>query len=220
MSKKILLFCIFITLTSTTILPQGRMYRAVWFSAHSGFMLSSKNNIEDTYDSKAGFVYGIGAGLPVSGRTYIYGKATWFSLSGTPVVENWGYRDDEWTLLESHREGKAEYSQWLINAGMLVNLYRTENWAVGINGGLSWSSIEEKKSSVDGNITSGFEGSGVIGTFAGLTVERNIFDNRFTVFAEPQYNFTFETISGFVGNYGGLNMNIGIRFYIGERIFK
>lgn len=202
-----------VMLSTVSIYAQSDSLKSSFFSLHSGIFLTSLENFDETYDSQYGFVYGLGIGMPLSTRLSIYGKATLFSKSGSPVIKTYNYENGTRTLVSESREGSASFTQWIINGGLLYNYPINENWILGLNGGITYSIVSEKQKNGGGDTILSIEGSGIFGFFFGGILERKFNKSSFSLFFEPQYNSSRSDVLNYVGNYGGLNLNIGARYY-------
>jgi len=217
MLKRIQIIIVFTIICSTLIYSQDQNFKTAFLSVHSGIFLTSIEDFDKTYDSQFGLVYGLGAGLPLSTRLYIYGKATLFSKSGTPVIKTYNFVNGTPVLVSETREGSANFTQWIINGGFLYNFFLSQDWTLGINAGITYSRVSEEQKNNSGTISSSVDGSGIFGFFTGALIEKNFSESNFSVFIEPQFNYTRSDILKYVGNYGGLNINIGARYYFKER---
>ncbi|MBI5661881.1 MAG: hypothetical protein HZC46_07020 [Ignavibacterium album] len=216
MQKKILIF-VLIIISSLSIFAQGENLKSVFLSVHSGIFLTSIEDFDKTYDSQLGLVYGLGIGLPLSTRSYLYGKATYFSKRGTPVIQTYNFENGTPVLVSETREGSASYTQWIFNGGFLYNFFLSRDWTFGLNGGFTYSTISEEQKNNSGTVSLSVDGSGIFGFFIGGVLEKNFNQSPFSIFIEPQFNFSRSDVLRYVGNYGGLNLNVGARFYFKER---
>ena len=202
---------------SFVIFPQNNNFKSVFISTHSGIFLTSIENFDKTYDSNLGLVYGLGIGLPLSTRSYIYGKATLFSKSGTPVIQTYSIVNGTPVLVSESREGSASFTQWLINGGFLYNFFLSQDLTLGVNAGITYSIVSEEQKNNSGSVRLSVDGSGVFGFFFGAVLEKNFDQIPISIFFEPQYNFMRSDVLNYTENYGGLNLNLGIRYYFKER---
>jgi len=216
MQKKIITL-VLVLISSLSIYAQSENLRSPFLSVHSGVFFTSVDNFDKTYDSQLGLVYGLGVGLPLSTRSYLYGKASLFSKSGTPVVQTYNFVNGTPVLVSEKREGSASYTQWIINGGFLYNFFLSPAWTLGLNGGITYSIVSEEQKNNSGTISLSIKGSGIFGFFIGGVLEKNFDKSSFSVFIEPQFNFMRSDILSNVGNYGGLNLNLGVRYYFKER---
>ena len=213
--KKILFLMMFFI--SILVFPQNNNSKSVFISAHSGIFLTSIENFDKTYDSNLGLVYGLGIGLPLSTRSYIYGKATLFSKTGTPLIQTYNFVNGTPVLVSETREGTASFTQWLINGGFLYNFFLDPDWTLALNGGVTYSIVSEEQKNNSGAVRLSVDGSGVFGFFFGAVLEKNFDQSPFSIFFEPQFNFMRSDVLNYTDNYGGLNLNLGLRYYFKER---
>jgi hypothetical protein len=217
MLKKNHVIIVFIFLCTESMYSQNENMRSPFLSVHSGVFLTSIDNFDKTYNSQLGLVYGLGVGLPLSTRSYIYGKATIFSKSGTPVIQTYNFGNGTPVLVSEIREGSATFTQWIINGGFLYNFFLSRDWTLGINGGITYIRVSEEQKINSGTMVSSVDGSGIFGFFIGGVLEKNFDKSPFSLFIEPQFNFSRSDVLRYVGNYGGVNINIGVRYYFKER---
>jgi len=175
--------------------------------------MSANKDFDKTYNSRLGFAFGGAFGLPLSAQSFLYGKVTYFSKTGVPLTYWVSLQNG--TLVETTvpGNGTVSFSQWIINFGALENVRLTKELALGINGGLTYSIFSEKAMSSGGFTTSTTTGKGLLGLFAGIDLENRFADSPISVFVEAQYNYAWPFISSLIGDYGGLNLTAGIRYY-------
>ncbi len=75
---------IILLILASNLFSQTNNSKLFYLSINAGLYITSLENFDETYDSKLGFVYGLGAGLQLSSKSYLFGKATLFSKSGIP----------------------------------------------------------------------------------------------------------------------------------------
>lgn len=212
--KRILLLC---SAFVATLLAQESNVKSAFISANLGGFIIAHNDFEKVYDSKFGFAPGISLGFPLSSKLYLLGKATYFSKSGVPVIATYSYDTTAgWVKTTERKEGTASFREWLINVGLHYNIFLTESYTLGIHGGAVFTFLsEEQNTPASGSST--LEGSGMLGYFGGVSIERDFEDSPFTLFAETEYNLSRNDIKSFVGDYGGLNLTVGVRYYFKDR---
>ncbi len=91
---------------------------------------------------------------------------------------------------------------------------------MGINGGITYSNFTENINDSNGINRATRKGNGIFGFFIGTLLEKSFQNIPFTIFLETQYNFIRYDILGIVSNYGGLNLNVGGKYYFGNRKMK
>ena len=201
-------------LSTNHVEAQERKLESAFVSANLGGFITARDGFENVYDSKFGVVPGVSLGLPLSSRMYLYGKATYFAKNGIPVVTTISFDSTGAVSTVSERkDGTAIFRQWIFNAGLYHNMFLSKEYTLGVNGGATITTFHEDQKS-SGGISSASDGVGFLGYFAGLSLERNFENSPFSVFAETQYNYSS---TPFIGNYGGVNLTLGVRYYFKDR---
>jgi hypothetical protein len=171
-------------------------------------------------DYATGVVVGGGLALPLTSSRNglsLIGKATYFSKSGTPSVTSITFSNGQITSQTMPANGTASLKQWLFNGGLACT-FPIAMIKVSIRSGLVFTSIKEHKEVYDSTfakyLISDSKGGGLLGVFAGVGIEKSIWTDSLLVFAEADWNISFTNILVAIGNYGGRNLNIGIRYYL------
>jgi hypothetical protein len=149
----------------------------------------------------------------LSAQTFLYGKVTYFSKTGVPLIYTLSLQNGTFVGTTAPGNGTATFRQWIIDFGALENLSLTKDLALGINGGLTYSMFSEEYRLSGSSSVSTNTGKGLLGIFAGVDMENRFADSPISVFAEAQYNYAWPFISFVIGDYGGLNLTTGIRYY-------
>jgi len=198
-------------LLPTSLISQTTDHPSVFISVNIGGFITAYEDFSKVYDSNIGFAFGAGLGLPLTNKLYIYGKATYFAKKGVPVVSTYNYQNGILVNIVETRDGSASYKQWIYNGGLQYNFTLSDEYNLEINSGVTYTSIiEEKKSS---NVSSFLNSSGVLGLFCGVGIEKKFQESPFAVFTELQYNYSRKDIIVAVGNYSGINMTLGLRYF-------
>lgn len=213
MKHILLLSLIFIS----SIYAQQTNFKSAFISANLGIYDVAQSQFDQVYNSNIGFMPGISLGLPISTRTYVYCKASYFSKEGVPVIYSYELQNGNFVLSSESREGTAKFREWLFNAGLLYNIFLSEEYTLGVNGGIVLASIYEDKEVPTDSYPLTSSGGGLLGVFGGVSLERNFDNSPFSIIGEIQYDFSRSDILSAAGNNGGLNVNIGGRFYFHER---
>lgn len=215
MLKKISLIAILLLSAQLALFSQTRDYPPVYFSLNGGGFISSRENFSNQYDSNIGFTAGGGLGVPVSSRLYLTGRATYFSKSGTPLTVINQYSQDKLVQATEIRSGSAKFTQWLINAGIEYKISLSENFKLYPMAGIAFSKTTEKVITEYINYQIDTKASGILGYYAGTGLERKFETIPLSAFAEAYYNFYLKELSSSImGNIGGANFNLGIRYYL------
>jgi len=200
--------------TSITI-PQSAKISSPFVSVNVGGFITTHEDFSKVYDSNLGFVFGGGAGLPLEKNWCLYGKVTYFSKTGVPVIYSYNYQNWHIVSTNERKEGTATFKQWIINGGFQYNEFLSEDFTLGINGGITFAIISEQERNSSGSVLSSTDGTSAFGFFIGLALERNFQDSPISAFIEAQYNYAIHDILS--GNYGGVNLSLGLRYYFKDR---
>jgi hypothetical protein len=205
-------------LLNVDLFSQTANSNKAFFSLDIGGTITAREDFDQVYSSKFGISYGAGFGIPLSSKLYIYGKATYFSKTGVPIFYTLTYdtTSGEFVKTNERKEGSASYSQWFFNPGLQYNFILSDEYTFAINGGFTFTRTDEEQKGLDGS-TSIAKGSGLLGYFGGIALEKNFIDSPFSIFAEAQYNFSRQNILNVIGNYGGTNLALGIHYYFKDR---
>jgi hypothetical protein len=193
-----------------TSMAQTSQQGLVYVSAHAGGFVSSLEGFENIYDSRLGFAFGGGFGLPLLNHLYLHCDATYFSRTGSNILTAL----PTWT-----RPGPVNYRQWLVDGGLQYDFILSDRYSLNLLGGITFTSVSEDIHTYDllsspvGVDEIMPERGKVFGYFAGLSVERSFESSPFAIFADAQYNFTRMTMFYWTGNYGGVNVHAGVRYY-------
>ncbi len=203
----LILLPLLVAISQTAEPPSG------FISANAGGFLSAKKDFDKAYNSPLGFAFGGAFGLPLSAQTFLYGKVTYFTKTGVPLIYTLSLQNGTFVGTTAPGNGTATFRQWIIDFGALENLSLTKDLALGINGGLTYSMFSEEYRLSGSSSVSTSTGRGLLGIFAGVDMENRFADSPISVFAEAQYNYAWPFISFVIGDYGGLNLTTGIRYY-------
>jgi|WetSurMetagenome_2_1015567.scaffolds.fasta_scaffold227073_1 hypothetical protein len=206
------LFIIVILIANIQIkcIAQDSIDRKGFISVNSGIYLPSMINFNRIYDSHYTFINGISLGIPFTNEdVFFYCKVMYFQKSGTPIIYHFNSSNGVSNIYTT-QEGDVALQQLLVNIGIQYNFSFELTNILTFNGGFSLIKASEKISNSPSNSES--KASGFAGYFLGTGYEKRIF-NKFGLFSEIQYNFDRLIFKTLDINYGGTNINIGIRYY-------
>lgn len=182
-----------------------------YLSAHLGAFISSRSDFASTYNSNTGLAFGVGAGLPFTSQLYLCARATYFSKSGTPWWYTYSFQNGTTTLVSKVRDGSAEFKQWIFNAGLRYNFPILTTYQLGVGAGVTVTMFSESDRSANGLGSSENSGEGALGYYGELDIQRRLRNTPLVVFGDVRYNLTRQTVLAAVGNYGGVDLSIGVR---------
>lgn len=175
------------------LLSQTQYRPLLYLSGHTGIYIPASDDFKENYGTDTGFVFGLGFGVPIfSPRIYLFAKASYFSKSNDENV-------------------KASLKEWIINGGFKYRFLQSGAYHLYVSaGGTVIAGIREKVEFPDGTGW-GLNGSAV-GYFLGGGIERSFPGKPVSLFAEAEYNTSWESTVNFKER-GGVNVNLGICFY-------
>ena len=172
-------------------LAQSPSRTPAFVSVGLGPFWTDRSGFAETYGSRAVLAGAVGFGLPVARHLHLYGKVMY--------------------MAEKSLDETAQFKQWLVNAGLQYGLPLLDDIILAFQGGVAYSVVSEETHNADG-LSSSLHGSGIQGLFGGVGAERTFDRSPWSVFAEIQYNTTRSDIASLVGEFGGLNIMLGIRY--------
>lgn len=198
------------------IYAQQHEVKSVFVSANLGIYNIADDNFSKVYDSNMGFAPAISLGLPLSTRTYIYAKASYFIKNGVPYTSTYSLVNGQFVLTSEKREGTATFRELILNTGLLTKIFLSLDYTLGLDGGLTFVSQIEKSSNPSGSLKTTISADGLIGFFGGVMIERNFGLSPFSLTGDIQYNLSIRSVLGLQNN-GGVKADIGLRYYFKER---
>ena len=222
--KYIKLLFLSLIFSGSLIYSQETNGKSGFISLNTGTFISSIDQFSKTYDSRFGFIYGIEVAIANTEQTYFFIKVSYFAKNGTPVTNDFDYSSGYPIFVKVNKEGSAKFTQLLMNEGFIYNLFLDSDWTLGLNGGITFCLVSKEEKNARGDTYYSTDASGMFGVFIGAALEKKFNDSHVSVFLEPQYNYVKSNVliinsttnNVYIGNYGGLNLSAGIRFYFKE----
>jgi hypothetical protein len=213
--KRLLLWAL---IFSFNLYGQQKEIKSVFISANLGIYNIADDHFSKTYDSNIGFAPAISLGLPLSTRTYLYGKASYFIKNGVPYTNTYSLVNGQFVLTSEKREGTATFKELILNAGFLTKIFLSADYTLGLDGGITFVSQIEKGSDSSGNLQTTNSEDGLMGFFGGVMIEHNFGLSPFSLTGDIQYNYSIRSalLLG-LQNDGGVKADIGLRYYFKER---
>ena len=85
---------------------------------------------------------------------------------------------------------------------------------MGINFGITNLRLFEEHYNSEGILSMEFEGKGLSSLFVGGAFEHRFSDHPFSLIVDTSYDFPFKEIEAYIGDYGGLSISAGLRYYL------
>ncbi len=169
----------------------------------------------DRSQNPAGSTFGAGFGFPVSKQLSIFSQLMYLSQSDFTAYEVLNYSRNGVSINNELTELNASFSQLIYNLGLEYNFFLSEQFKLGINGGFSYSLINQEASLPSGQLISKLNNDGVFGYFGGANLEKGFTDSNFSLFIEAQYNYANKDAVFYRTKFSGMNYMFGIKYYLG-----
>jgi len=212
---KVVIIVIILFSISQSLLYSQDTIRKAFVSFHTGGYIPSRGDFDKIYGTPVAFINGLSLGIPFTNRDiYFYVKAMYYYKSGIPIVYHYTYNNGV-SSTTTTQEGKIVINNWLFNGGIQENFSVGNNYKIHLNAGLSFvKSSEVVKTPPESKIAL----SGWAGYYIGIGGEKRFANLPFGVFVEYQYNLDRLIFKSLGLNYGGSDINTGLRFYFSQTI--
>lgn len=213
--RLVILFILFI---STTNIAQIHLRSNTPFI--SGMAGAAKLNLSgNDGQNPFSFTFGGSFGIPVPfvKNLFLYARTSYTSQSNFQSFYNTSYLNNTVQLSEDFTEVNSSFSQLILNGGLLYNFILSEEFVLGINGGLTFMVINQEARLRTGRVISSIDNERIWGAFGGLIAEKRWDDSNFSTFAEAQYNYAESDAFYRPGTLSAMNYTFGVRYYIVAR---
>ena len=116
-------------------------------------------------------------------------------------------------------EANSSFSQLLLNGGLLYNFYLSDEFTIGINGGVTFSILNQEAVLIGGQVISSVSNEAIWGYFGGIILEKGLEDSNASIFAEAQYNYAVSDAPYRASALNAMNFAFGARYYLSGRRF-
>jgi len=216
--KKSLLPLAIVFLLYTSIFPQLNRYEnSVFLGGMAG---AAKLNFSGNEgQNPLSFVVGgsIGIPLPVVKNLYLYARTAYTSQSNFQSFYNTSYLNYSVQFSNEFVEVNSTFTQLILNGGLLYNFLVTDEYTLGINGGLTFMVVNQEARLRTGVVISSVENENIWGAFGGLIGEKRWDDSNFSTFLEVQYNYAESDAVYRPGSLSAMNYTFGARYYLSGR---
>ena len=215
--KKILsIFLIFTFFTIVNVFPQSRIEHSSVFI--SGMVGTAKVSLSGNgQQNPTALAFGGSFGIPITKNLYLYTRTSYTSKSNFQSFYNIAFLNSSVSLTEEFVQANSSFSQLLINGGLLYNIRITEEFVLGLNGGLTFMVLNQEAKLRTGQVVSSIDNENIWGAFTGVIVEKSWEDSDVTTFFEAQYNYAESDALYRSDALNVMNYTFGIRYYLSGR---
>lgn len=165
------------------------------------------------------FVFGgsIGIPVPIVKNLFLYARTSYSSYSNFQSFYNTAYLNNVVQLSDEFVEVNSSFSQLILNGGLLYNFLVTDEFVLGINGGLTFMVVNQEARLRTGRVISSVDNENIWGAFGGIIAEKRWDDSDFSTFVEAQYNYAESDAVYRPGALSAMNYTFGVRYYLAGR---
>ena len=216
--KKIILFLIiFFLVTSAAMAQSGRLNNSVFFGGMAGAAMI--NTSDNNGRIPVSFVVGGSIGIPVPfvKNLFLYARTSYTSQSNFQSYYNTSYLNYSVQFSNQFIEVNSSFSQLILNGGLLYNFLVTDEFVLGVNGGLTFMVVNQEARLRTGTVISNVDNENVWGAFGGIIGEKQWDKSNFSTYLEAQYNYAESDAVYRPGALSAMNYTFGVRYYLAGR---
>jgi len=216
MKKILTILFVFTFFSFVNVFPQSRIEHSSAFI--SGMVGTAKVSLSGNgQQDPTALAFGGSFGLPITKNLYLYTRSSYTSKSNFQSFYNTAYLNSSLSLTEDFVQTNSSFSQLLINGGLLYNIRITEEFVLGLNGGLTFMVLNQEAKLRTGQVVSSIDNENIWGAFTGVIVEKSWEDSDVTTFFEAQYNYAESDALYRSDALNVMNYTFGIRYYLSGR---
>ena len=216
MKKILTILFVFTFFSFVNVFPQSRIEHSSAFI--SGMVGTAKVSLSGNgQQNPTALAFGGSFGIPITKNLYLYTRSSYTSKSNFQSFYNTAYLNSSLSLTEDFVQTNSSFSQLLINGGLLYNIRITEEFVLGLNGGLTFMVLNQEAKLRTGQVVSSIDNENIWGAFTGVIVEKSWEDSDVTTFFEAQYNYAESDALYRSDALNVMNYTFGIRYYLSGR---
>jgi len=211
--KALTIFTVFIISISVTCISAQKLHRnSLFFGGLVGG--AQINNSNPGSDGTVALSFGGSFGIPITTNLFIYTRASYSSKSNFQSFYNTDYLTSKFQLSDQFVEANSSFSQLLLNGGLLYNFYLSDEFTFGVNGGVTFSILNQEAVLIGGQVISSVNNEAIWGYFGGIILEKGLEDSNASIFAEAQYNYAVSDAPYRASALNAMNFAFGARYYL------
>jgi hypothetical protein len=217
MKKLLLVFIIIFFANVLSIAQSNRFSNSAFLGGMAG---AAKLNFAGTEgQNPLSFVVGGSFGIPVPfiKNLFLYARTSYTSQSNFQSYYNTTYLNYPVQFSSEFVEVNSTFTQLILNGGLLYNFLITDEFVLGVNGGLTFMIINQEAKLRTGTVISSVDNENIWGAFGGLIGEKRWSDSNFSTFVEVQYNYAESDAVYRPGALSAMNYTFGVRYYLAGR---
>jgi hypothetical protein len=216
--KNLLLSIVIIFVVNSLLTAQSNRY------SNSAFLGGMAGAAKINFSGNEGqnplsFVVGGSIGIPVPfvKNLFLYARTSYTSQSNFQSFYNTSYLNYSVQFSDEFVEVNSSFTQLILNGGLLYNFLITDEFVLGVNGGLTFMVVNQEAKLRTGTVISSVDNENIWGAFGGLIGEKRWDDSNFATFLEVQYNYAESDAVYRPGSLSAMNYTFGVRYYLAGR---
>jgi len=163
--------------------------------------------------------FGGSFGFPLTKNLYLYTRGSYTTKSNFQSYYNTSYLTPPFPYSTQFVEVTSSFSQLLFNGGLLYTFNLSDEFDLGVSGGVTYSVVNQEAKLLGGHVVSSVDNETIWGYFGGMMVEKIWEDSNASTFIEAQYNYAASDAPYHANALNNLNFTFGVRYYLSRRSF-
>ncbi len=184
----------------------------------SGLIGAAKISNSSNYgEAPVSLAFGGSFGVPIVKNLFFYTRTSYTSFSNFQSYFNTSYLSNNLQTANQFTEVNSSFSQLLINGGLLYNFILSEEFVLGLNGGVSFMVVNQEAKLRTGTVISNIDNENIWGAFGGIILEKSWENSDVSTYFEAQYNYAKSDAVYRTNALSAMNYTFGVRYYIAGR---
>jgi len=207
-----LLLTFFVLISVCDISAQKFYKKSAFISGLVG--AAQMSNSGNGNESPVSLALGGSFGYPITKNLYIYSRGTYTTKSNFQSFYNASYLSGQYQISDQFIEVNSSFSQLLFNGGLLYLFNLSDEFALGVSGGVTFSVVNQEAKLLGGHVVSSVDNETIWGYFGGMMIEKSWEDSDASTFIEAQYNYAVSDAPYHAKALNNLNFTFGVRYYV------
>jgi len=212
-----LLFTFFVLISVYDISAQNFRKKSAFVSGLVG--VAQVSNSSNGGENPVAISFGGSFGYPITKNLFLYTRGSFTSKSNFQSFYNTSHLSGQYQISDQFIEVNSSFSQLLFNGGLLYSFNLSDEFALGVSGGVTFSVVNQEAKLIGGHIVSSINNETIWGYFGGMMVEKSWEDSNASTFIEAQYNYAVSDAPYHTTALNNLNFTFGVRYYLSRRSF-
>ena len=158
-------------------------------------------------------------GFPLTKNLDLYTRGSYTTKSNFQSYYNTSYLSGQYQISDQFTKVTSSFSQLLFNGGLLYSFNLSDEFALGVSGGVTYSVVNQEAKLFGGHVVSSVDNETIWGYFGGMMIEKSWDESNASTFIEAQYNYAASDAPYHANALNNLNFTFGVRYYLSGRSF-